>query len=346
MLRVAIVGGSGYTGSELIRLLTTHPEQVELTCVTSRTYEGQRVDRVNPNVRGLVDLTFENPDIEKVADNADIVFLALPHKFAMEYAPGFLDLGKKVIDFSADYRFNDAEIYEEHYQEHTSPHLLAESAYGLPELHRSEIGEASLVAVPGCYPTGAILALTPALKSGAVELEGIIIDSKTGISGAGKSASAVTHFPNRQENFTAYKIGEHRHSPEIKQELDGAVGKNVEICFVPHLAPMTRGILTTAYIKMKKSISTSELLAAYSDFYKDETFVRVLDEGEIAQTQSVRGSNYCDVCVKVVEKSNLVVAISAIDNLTKGSAGAALQNMNILAGFDETAGLLAPGLMP
>ena len=346
MLHVGIVGGSGYTGSELIRLLIAHPEQVKLVCVTSRTLAGQRLDRVLPGLRGLMDLKFENPDIEEVADRVDILFLALPHKTSMTFVPKFLELDVKTIDFSADYRLKSAEIYEKFYQEHTSSHLLKKAVYGLPELHRAEIREASLISVPGCYPTGAILALLPALKSGVAESEGIIIDSKSGISGAGKTPSEATHLPNRYDNFTAYKIGAHRHIPEIEQELSLALGKDIKVCFVPHYVPMSRGILTTAYLKLSRSISTGELLGIYSRYYKDEPFVRVLDEEEIPQTQAVRGSNYCDIGVKVVEESMLAIVISAIDNLTKGASGQALQNMNIVAGFQETAGLLLPGLMP
>ena len=346
MLHVGIVGASGYTGSELIRLLVTHPEQVELTCITSRTFAGQYVSRVLPNLRGLVSLKFENLDIEEVVDRVDIVFLGLPHKSSMEFAPEFLELGVKIIDFSADYRLKSADVYEKWYQEHTSPHLLMEAVYGLPELHRAEIRGASLVANPGCYPTGAILALLPALKSGVADSEGIIVDSKSGISGAGRTPKDVTHFANRHENFTAYNIGSHRHTPEIEQELSAAMGKDINICFVPHLVPMSRGILTTAYLRLSKSIFTEELLEIYSCYYKDEPFVRVLDKEEVPQTQAVRGSNYCDIGVKVVEESKLAVVISALDNLTKGASGQALQNMNIVAGFDETAGLLFPGLMP
>ncbi|MFC1717998.1 N-acetyl-gamma-glutamyl-phosphate reductase, partial [Candidatus Poribacteria bacterium] len=281
MLRVGIVGGSGYTGSELIRLLIMHPEQVELACVTSRSFAGQDVSKVHPNLRGLVDLQFEELDIKKVTDEVDIVFLGLPHKAAMEFAPKFFELGVKIIDFSADYRLKSVEVYEKWYQEHTSPHLLKEAVYGLPELHRTEIREACLIANPGCYPTGAILASLPALKSGVAESENIIIDSKSGISGAGKEPKAVTHFPNRYENFTAYNMGEHRHGPEMEQELSGALGKNITVCFVPHLVPMTRGILTTAYLRLSKSISTAELLEIYSSHYENEPFIRVLDEGEI-----------------------------------------------------------------
>jgi len=346
MLSVGIVGGSGYTGSELIRLLIAHPEQVDLACVTSRSLAGQYVSKIHPGLRGVVDLKFEELDIEKVTDEVSIVFLGLPHKAAMEFVPRFLERGVKVIDFSADYRLKSVDVYERYYQEHTSPHLLKESVYGLPELYRAEIKTASLIANPGCYPTGAILAALPALKADVVQPENIVVDAKSGISGAGREAKAVTHFPIRSENVTAYNIGTHRHGPEIEQELSSAMGKDVTVCFVPHLVPMTRGILTTMYLKLSKSISTSELLEIYSDHYDDEPFVRVLDEDEIPQTQAVRGSNFCDVSVKVMEESGLAVVISAIDNLTKGASGAALQNMNILAGFDETAGLLHPGLMP
>jgi len=346
MLRVGIVGASGYTGSELIRFLITHPEQVELVCITSRTFAGQYVGHVLPNLRGLLDLKFENLDIDEVADRVDVVFLGLPHKTSMTFAPRFFDLGVKIIDFSADYRLKSAEVYESWYQEHTSTHLLKEAVYGLPEIHRAEIRGASLIANPGCYPTGAILALLPALKSGVVESEGIIVDAKSGVSGAGRTAKDVTHFPDRYDNFTAYNIGSHRHTPEIEQELSSAMGKNITVCFVPHLVPMNRGILTTAYLKLSKSISSADLLEIYSRHYECEPFVRVLDEGEVPQTQAVRGSNFCDIGVKVVQGSNLAVVVSAIDNLTKGASGQALQNMNIVAGFDETAGLLIPGLMP
>ena len=346
MLRVGIVGASGYTGSELMRLLIMHPEQVELTCVTSRTLAGQPVDRVVPNLRGLLDLEFESLDMQGMADRVDIVFLGLPHKSSMEFAPGLLESGIKVIDFSADYRLKSVDVYEKWYAKHTSPHLLGEAVYGMPETHRAEIRDASLIAGPGCYPTGAILALLPALKSELAETERIIVDAKSGISGAGKTPKEVSHFTNRYGNFTAYNIGSHRHAPEIEQELSLALGQDVSICFVPHLVPMSRGILTTAYLRLSKSISTQELLEIYSNYYEGEPFVRVLDEEEIPQTQVVRGSNYCDIGVKVVENSRIAVIVSAIDNLLKGASGQVLQDMNIVAGFDETAGLLAPGLMP
>ena len=346
MLRVGIVGASGYTGSELMRLLVTHPEQVELTCITSRTLAGQSVDHVITNLRGLLDLKFEKLDMQKMADQVDIAVLGLPHTASMEFVPELLELGVKVIDFSADYRFKSVDVYEKWYAEHTSPHLLKEAVYGMPEIYRSEISDASLIAGPGCYPTGVILALTPALKSGVVELENIVIDSKSGISGAGKAPKDVSHFTNRHGNVTAYNIGAHRHSPEIEQELSLALGKDINVCFVPHLVPMSRGILTTAYLRLSKPVSTQELLEVYSRYYEGEPFIRILDEGEIPQTQAVRGSNYCHIGVTVMEDSNIAVVISAIDNLVKGASGQVLQCMNIVAGFDETAGLLAPGLMP
>jgi N-acetyl-gamma-glutamyl-phosphate reductase len=346
MLRLGIVGASGYTGSELVRLLVAYSGDIKLTCITSETYAGQLISSLHPNLRGLIDLEFENLDVDKVADKCDIVFLSLPHKTSMNFAVKFYELGVKIIDFSADYRLKDAKIYEKWYQEHTSPHLLEQAVYGLPELHRDEIKTARLVANPGCYPTGAILAILPALKSGVASSEGIIIDSKSGISGAGKTPSEATHFPNRYDNFTPYNVGSHRHIPEIEQELGYAIGKDLTVCFAPHLVPMTRGILTTAYMQMVKPISTKELMEIYSEFYKEEPFVRIMDKDEMPQTQSVRGSNFCDVAVKAVERNNLVIAMSAIDNLTKGASSQALQDMNIMAGFEETTGLLFAGLMP
>lgn len=346
MLRVGIVGASGYTGSELVRLLVTHPGDVKLTCITSETYAGQPIGRLHPNLRRLIDLEFEALDVEKVADKCDIVFLSLPHKTSMNFAVKFYELGTRIIDFSADYRLKDAKIYEKWYQEHTSPHLLDQAVYGLPELHREEIKTAKLVANPGCYPTGAILAILPAIKLGFGNSDGIIIDSKSGISGAGKTPSETTHFANRYDNFVAYNVGSHRHIPEIEQELGTAIGKDITVCFAPHLVPMTRGILTTAYLQMAKPVSTKELMGVYAEFYKDEPFVRIMEDGEMPQTQSVRGSNFCDIAVKVVERNNLIVAISAIDNLTKGASSQAMQDMNIMAGLDETSGLLIPGLMP
>jgi len=346
MLRVGIVGASGYTGSELVRLLATHPRDVELTCITSETYAGQPISRLHPNLRGLIDLEFENLDIEKVADKCDIVFLSLPHKTSMQFGAKFYELGVKIIDFSADYRLKDAKVYEKWYQEHTSPHLLEHAVYGLPELYRDEIKTAQLVANPGCYPTGAILAILPVLKLGLADSKGIIVDSKSGISGAGKKPSETAHFANRYDNFAPYNIGSHRHIPEIEQELGFAIGVELTLCFAPHLVPMTRGILTTAYLRIVKPISTDELMGIYADFYKDEPFVRIMDKDEMPQTQSVRGSNFCDIAAKVVERNDLIVAMSAIDNLTKGASSQAMQNMNIMAGFDETDGLLIPGLMP
>ncbi len=346
MLRIGIIGASGYAGSELMRILLNHPADIKVTCVTSRTYMGQPVGRVLPNLRRLIDLKFEDPDVDQIADRVDLVFLCLPHKTAMEFVPRFFEKGMKVIDLSADYRFKSAEVYEKWYQKHTSRELLKDAVYGLPELHRAEIKNASLIANPGCFPTGAILATVPALKSGLVESEGIVIDSKTGISGAGVSPSEATHLPNRLDNFTAYKVGVHNHTPEIEQELSLAIGKDINICFVPHYVPMSRGILNTAYLRLSNPISTRELLDVYFKQYEDEPFVRVLDEGEIPQTQAVRGSNFCDIGVKVQEKSKTAIVISAIDNLTKGASSQAIQNMNIVVGFDETAGLMYAGLMP
>lgn len=346
MLRIGIIGASGYSGSELMRILSNHPGDIKITCATSRTYAGQPVGRVLPNLRGLVDIKFEDPEVDQIAPRVDMVFLGLPHKTAMTFVPKFLDHNKKVIDFSADYRLKKADVYEKWYQEHTSPHLLEKAVYGLPEIHRNEIRNADLIANPGCFPTGAILAILPALKYDIADAQGIVIDSKTGMSGAGIAPSEATHLPSRYDNFTAYKVGSHRHTPEIEQELSLASCKDVSVAFVPHYVPMSRGILTTVYLRLSKSVSTKELFDIYSQHYKDEPFVRILDEGEIPQTQAVRGSNFCDIGLKVLEKIKTAIVISAIDNLTKGASSQAIQNMNIVSGFPETAGLMYAGLMP
>ncbi len=346
MLKIGIVGASGYTSSELIRLLIKHPE-IKIELATSETYTGQAVTDVMPNLRGFIDLKFSKLEPEKLKGRVDFVFLAVPHKIAMSFAPTILEQGIRVIDFSADYRLKDAQVYEAWYDvQHTSPHLLPEAVYGLPELHREEIRDAKLVANPGCYPTGAILASLPLLREDLVFTDNIVIDAKSGISGAGSKPSNTTHLPNRESNITAYNIGIHRHTPEIEQELSQFVGREIVVNFTPHLMPMSRGILSTLYFTLKKEISAESLLEIYAEFYKNEPFVRVLGAGEYPQTKAVYGSNYCDVGLDVDVRTKRVVVMSALDNLVKGASGAALQNLNLMAGFDETAGLDFPGLMP
>jgi len=347
MLKIGIVGASGYTSSELMRLLVTHPEDVEIELATSETYTGQAVTDVVPNLRGLIDLEFSKLEVEQLKNRVDIVFLAVPHKVAMSYAPGILAQGIRVIDFSADYRIKDAKVYKAWYHaEHTSSDLLPKAVYGLPELHREEIRKAELIANPGCYPTGAILASLPLLSEDLVHLDGIIIDAKSGLSGAGSKPSDVTHLPNREGNIKAYNIGIHRHTPEIEQELSQFAGNEITVNFTPHLMPMSRGILNTLYFTLKKEISTDSLLEIYHKFYEPEPFVRVLKKDEYPQTKAVYGSNYCDVGLEVDARTKRVIVMSALDNLVKGASGAALQNMNLMVGFEETAGLAFAPLMP
>ena len=347
MAKIGIVGASGYSGSELLRFLVNHPGGLSVELVTSETYAGQHVEHVLPHLRDFVDLTFEPLDIDILKDRVDAVVLAVPHKVAMTYAPQIVTQGLRVLDFSADYRLTDAETYSEWYDvAHTSPELIQNAVYGLPERYRKKIRDASLVANPGCYPTSAILATMPLLNNRLVELESIIIDSKSGISGAGPKPKDTTHYPNRESNLAAYNIGRHRHTPEIEQELSAVAEQDVTVTFTPHLVPMTRGILSTVYARLKRPLDTESLLEVYRSFYQNEPFVRVLDKDAYPQTKSVLGSNFCDVGVDVDGRTQRVVAMAVIDNLGKGAAGAAVQNLNLMFGCNETDGIKFPGLMP
>ncbi len=273
--------------------------------------------------------------------------LAVPHRVAMELVPQILKQGLRVIDFSADYRLRDVDTYEAWYHtQHTSPELTKEAVYGLPERYRDAIRTARLIANPGCYPTSAILATLPLLNSTVVELDSLIIDAKSGISGAGPKPKETTHYPNRDANFVAYNLGMHRHTPEIEQELGAMLNEPIRVTFSPHLVPMTRGILSTVYARLTQEMSTEAVSELYTQFYANEPFVRVLPPGEYPQTKAVMGSNYCDVGLEVDTRTRRVIAMAAIDNLGKGAAGAAVQNLNLMFGFDETAGLKVPGLMP
>lgn len=349
MLKVAIIGASGYTGVELIRLLSNHPE-IEITAVTSEQSAGKSIAEVFPSLSGVFEKTLEHISIEVIAQKADLVFTALPHQKAMDYVPKLLEIGKKVIDLSADFRIKDAATYGAWYEEHKAPELLKEAVYGLPELHRTEIKNARLVANPGCYPTSAILALAPLLKNGLIEASSLVIDSKSGVSGAGRSATQDTHFIEVNEGFKAYKVGEHRHTPEIEQELSLLAGSQITVSFTPHLLPINRGILSTIYaslISQESGVrSQEELNDLYDEFYKDERFVRVYPKGSFPNINNVKGSNFCDIGIKLDKRTNRVVIISAIDNLTKGAAGQAVQNMNIMYGFPEDTALRGLPLFP
>ena len=347
MVKIGIIGASGYTSSELMRLLVTHPKDLKIELVTSETFTGQRVDRVLPNLRGFIDLDFEKLEIQSLENQVDVVILAVPHKVAMDFVPQIRNQGIRVIDFSADYRLNDQLIYEEWYDiDHTDPNRMPNTVYGLPERYRDLIRGANLVANPGCYPTTSILPSIPIISKQLVELDQIIIDAKSGISGAGSKPKGTTHYPNRESNLVAYGVTSHRHTPEIEQELSAINGDKIIVNFTPHLVPMTRGILTTLYFKLKQPMSTQDLLDIYADFYQHEPFIRVLDRGEYPQTKSVLGSNFCDIGLEVDPRTNRAIVMAATDNLVKGASGAVVQNLNLMFGYDETAGLMSPGLMP
>jgi N-acetyl-gamma-glutamyl-phosphate reductase len=336
MIRVAILGASGYSALELMKLLLRHPE-VEITALTTRHTEARHVGEVHPALAGRLDLRLENLSPGQVAERADCVFCCLPHGASAAAVAELLPRGKKVIDLSADYRLHDAADYKKWYGiEHADPQRLGKAVYGLPELYRAKIKSAQLVANPGCYPTSAILALAPFLKAGAISTDGIIIDSKSGVSGAGREPKPHLHFPECNESVSAYGVGTHRHMPEIDQVLSDAATKQVRVVFTPHLMPMDRGILTTAYARPTKDIDDKSLLAILREFYANEPFVRV--SPALPTTKQVANTNFCDITVRSVR--GRVVVISAIDNLVKGASGAAVQNFNLMHNFDESTALL------
>jgi len=346
MLRVAIVGASGYTGGELGRLLCNHPD-VSITVATSRQNEGVPLNRLYPHLTGGIDIVCSNPASSEIAERADFIFCAVPHKTAMDVVPTFLEAGKKVVDLSADFRLRDVNVYEQWYQPHSSAHLLDRAVYGLPELYRSKIKNADLVANPGCYPTSITLALAPLLKAGLIDPNSIIIDSKSGTSGAGRSAHVGTLFCEVTEGFRAYKVGGvHRHVPEIEQNLSDVAGNPLNVTFTPHLLPISRGILSTSYAKLKNGADSDAIHALYQRMYADEPFIRVLDPGVQPATQYVRGSNYCDIGLAIDSRTDRVIITSAIDNIVKGASGQAVQNMNLMCGFAEDTGLKQAPLFP
>ncbi len=341
-MKVAVFGASGYAGLELMRLLSRHPG-VDLTALTSREYQGRPVGAVFPALAQIVELSFVPPDPSAITAVAQVVFLAVPHKTAMELVPPLLQGGVRVVDLSADFRFRDQAVYEAWYQPHSAPELLAEAVYGLPELHRDKIRSARLVGNPGCYPTGVILGLAPLVKEGLVHPDSLIADCKSGVSGAGRGASLTTSYCEVTDSLRAYKVAEHRHAPEMEQELSLLAGKAVKVTFTPHLAPMSRGILGTLYGQLAKPLTDADVFDLYRGFYQDHPFVRVQPPGTWPSTQQVRGSNYCDLGFKVDQERGKVIVVSAIDNLTRGASGLAVHNFNLMMGFPETLGLdLAP----
>ncbi|MCK4436878.1 N-acetyl-gamma-glutamyl-phosphate reductase [bacterium] len=347
MIKAGIVGATGYGGGELIRLLLSHP-QAKITAMAAKM-DGKvvKISDILPALEGKLNIACSDLNVEEMVEKADFFFLALPHKVSLDLVPQFLKAGKKVVDFSADYRFDDSEVYEEWYQvRHTSPELLKEAVYGLPELYRDEIGKARLIANPGCYPTGVVLGVAPLLSEGLIDTESIIADSKSGVSGGGRWPGEGFNFCEIEENFKAYKIAGHRHQPEMEQELSKLAKKEVRITFTPHLLPVKRGILTTLYLDLKKEMKTDETLAVFRDFYKDEPFIKVLESDKFPEIKNVCGTNFCHIGAKVDERTGRVIVISTIDNLVKGASGQAVQNMNIMCGFNEKEGLEQVALIP
>ena len=345
MIKIGIAGASGYTGLELIRLLVGHPG-VELTVLTSETFQGQNIAEVFPSLNGIVDLELRPLD-NNITKDCQVLFLALPHTMAMSKLPDYLQSDCKIIDLSADYRLKDPKAYTDWYSvTHTNPELLEKAVYGLPELHRQAIQSAQLVANPGCYPTSVVLALAPLLKTDWVDLGSIISDSKSGVSGAGRKPSLTSHFAEVNEGISPYGLADHRHTPEMEQELSALAGKSVRLTFSPHLVPMTRGMLSTVYINLNQAITDEKLVEHYRSFYKGENFIRVLNPGKFASSHHVLSSNFCDIGLKVDSRNQRLIITSALDNLIKGASGQAVQNMNIMLGLDEKTGLMAPAIFP
>lgn len=345
MLKAGIYGASGYTGQELIKFLSKHPD-VEIKAVTSRRFKDLPVADVFPCFEGLTKIKYIDASAEEIASACDVVFSALPHGVAMDFIPKLLKTGKKVIDLSADFRLRSLQVYEKWYRAHSSADYLSRAVYGLPELYRDSLKSAQLVANPGCYPTSIILGLAPALRSGLVDLATIIADSKSGVSGAGREPKTGSLFCEVSDGFKPYNILKHRHTPEIEQELSALAGSDVKITFTPHLLPVNRGILSTIYAGVKKGTTTKDLLDVYNEFYAKERFVQVLKEGVYPNISSVKGTNNCQIGLAVDSTIGRAVIVSAIDNLVKGAAGQAVQNMNIMCGLEEGSGLGNVALFP
>jgi N-acetyl-gamma-glutamyl-phosphate reductase len=345
MVKVAIIGASGYTGFELMRLSVQHP-QIELVAVSSEKFSGKAVGQVFPSLGTTVQLTFQSLAEQKDLSAADFVFSALPHREAMGVVPRLIQQGKKVVDLSADFRLRTADLYKKWYQKHTAPELLNEAVYGLSEIYREKIRHARLVANPGCYPTAVLLSLIPAVQNKLIDPMSIIIDAKSGVSGAGRTLALNSLFSEVNEGVKPYKVGTHQHTPEIEQELGLIAQQQVSLLFTPHLIPMNRGILVTIYAALKVALTKEDIYNLYNTFYKNDIFIRISPLDSLPSTQQVKGSNFCDIGTIVDSKTNRLILIAAIDNLVKGASGQAIQNMNIMAGLEEDSGITQLPLFP
>ncbi len=342
MLKIGIIGARGYTGEELLSILVNH-KGVKITYLTARVDTPVPISKICPKFKGKPDLVCRNFNKGEALKSADLFFLALPHTASQSVVPLLLAGGKKVIDLSADYRIKDYKLYEKWYKaKHQDKKNLKISVYGLPELYSAKIKNADFIANPGCYPTAAILSLAPLIKANLLKPRKVIIDAKSGYSGAGRKQANDPFWQELKDNFKAYKVDKHQHSPEIEQELSRITNKQIAIIFVPHLLPIERGILETIYAQVSQNskFKSQKLISLYKKFYKDKPFVRIKNEGEFPQLKDVRNTNFCDIGLKLSEDKKSVVIVSAIDNLVKGACGQAVQNMNLMCGFKETEGLL------
>ncbi len=346
MIRVGVIGATGYSGLELVRLLLDHP-QAKVTYVSSRTYAGKNLNEVFPALKGHSSLKCEEFNADHALAAADFFFIALPHGLSGEIVPKLLKPGKKVVDLGSDFRLEDESLYEIWYKKKTTAKKMEPAAvYGLPEMNGDTLKNAVLVANPGCYATAASLALLPLVQRNLIERHGILVDAKSGVSGAGRSLALSSQFCEANENMKAYKVTAHQHTPEIEQTLGKAAGEPVVLNLTPHLMPLNRGILATCYGRLKQKTSTGDLLKLYTEYYREEPFVQVMPEGVYPGVKDVLGSNTCMIGLKVDERITTVIVTSVIDNLTKGAAGQAVQNMNLMCGFEETMGLPRVGLIP
>jgi N-acetyl-gamma-glutamyl-phosphate reductase len=339
MSRVAVVGATGYAGAELVRILVGHPD-VTLTTVTSRQFAGQPFASIYPALAGLTDLVCETYDADRLKAAAEVVFLSLPHQLPMTLVPELLEAGLRVIDLSADFRFSDVRRYEGAYQPHKAPELLEQAVYGLSEIYADRIRKAHLIGNPGCYPTCVLMPLVPLIRHGLVSPANLVADAKSGVSGAGRSLSLAAHFCEVSESFKPYKVIQHRHNPEMDEILGLAAGFGVHITFVPHLLPMSRGMLATSYAQTMPSMDARRIRECLQDTYGACPFVRLCGDDRFPDTRNVRGTNFIDIGLRLDEAGGTLVLMSVIDNLVKGAAGQAVQNMNLMLGLDERAGLM------